>query len=113
MKAVVDVQAGICGFKTRIRADAADGQMVTFDVTTDCAKIEALSKALAAKEIDAYSEIGAGFDGVIHTAIRSSLQGCCSGCATAISFWKAMQVAAQLALPKDVSITMCVEKDES
>lgn len=106
MKAFVEVEAGICGFKTQITADAPDGQMVTFDITTDCKKIEALSKALMEKEIDAYSEIGAGFDGEVLTTVRSFLPGCCSGCATPVGIWKAMQVAAQLALPKDISITM-------
>ena len=45
-----------------------------------------------------------GGDGDIHQAVRSTLKGCCSGCAVPVGIFKAMQVAAGLALPAPLSI---------
>ncbi|MFN2352102.1 MAG: hypothetical protein ABR497_09170, partial [Kiritimatiellia bacterium] len=35
-----------------------------------------------------------------------NLKGCCAGCAVPVGVFKAMQVAAGLALPKDPTITL-------
>lgn len=80
MKCFVRVQAGVCGFTTNVTSDAPDDQMVTFGIETDCQKIAGLAEALRGKEIDAYDEIHAGFDGVVMTAVRAALSGCCAGC---------------------------------
>ena len=96
------VEAGICGFVTEIEASSADDQHVSFQVRTDCDKIKKLAEKLP--NVDAYHEIAAGFDGELYKSIRSELKGCCSGCAVPVALFKAMQVAAMLALPKDVAI---------
>ncbi len=54
--------------------------------------------------VDAYGEIGDGFKGVIHQKVRKSLRGCCSGCIVPSGIFKAMQVAAELALPAEAGI---------
>jgi hypothetical protein len=56
--------------------------------------------------IDAYQEISPNAEGVIMQAVRLLLKGCCSGCAVPIGFFKATQVAAGLALPRDVNIRL-------
>jgi hypothetical protein len=56
-----------------------------------------------------YAELGAGADGVVLTTARESLKGCCAACAVPVSAFKAMQVAAGVALAKDVTLTMTVE----
>jgi len=109
MKCIARVQAGVCGFATTITADSPDDQMVRFDIETDCQKIAGLAEALKGKEIDGYNEIGAGFDGVVMTAVRSSLSGCCAGCAVPVGIFKALQAAARVALPKDVGISLTAE----
>jgi hypothetical protein len=98
------VEAGICGFVTEIEANSADSQHVSFKVNTDCEKIENLSEKLTT--YDAYNEIKEGFDGELFKAIRSELKGCCSGCAVPVGLFKSMQVAAMVALPKNISITI-------
>jgi hypothetical protein len=40
------------------------------------------------------------------SAVRASLSGCCAGCAVPVGIFKAMQAAAGVALPRDVTITM-------
>ena len=98
------VEAGICGFVTEIEANSEDSQHVSFKVDTDCEKIKNLSEKLTS--YDAYNEIKEGFDGELFKAIRSELKGCCSGCAVPVGFFKSMQVAAMVALPKNISITI-------
>ena len=98
------VEAGICGFVTEIEASSEDSQHVSFKVDTDCEKIKNLSEKLTS--YDAYNEIKEGFDGELFKAIRSELKGCCSGCAVPVGLFKSMQVAAMVALPKNISITI-------
>ena len=105
MKAEVSVDAGICGFKTRIQADGDDEQNVTFRMASGCKNIQAFGEALAAKgPVDGYAEIGAGFDGVVLSTSRATLKGCCAGCVVPSAVFKAMQVAAGVALPKDIRL---------
>ena len=96
------VEAGICGFHTEIETNSDDEQNVSFKVKTDCEKIKKLSEKLS--KVDAYSEISTGFDGELYKVIRGELKGCCSGCAVPVGLFKSMQVAAGLALPKDIII---------
>ncbi len=107
MKACVEVDAGICGFKTTIRADGDEMANVTFQVESQCEKVRAFGKALGDKSpVDAYAEIGDGADGVVLTTSRAFLKGCCAGCVVHAATFKALQVAAGLALPKDISLTI-------
>ena len=108
MNAMVNIEAGICGFRTTGRVTSADDQQVGFDVETDCEKIATLGRALKDKgAIDAYEEIG-GRSVLLETA-RETLTGCCAGCAVPVGLFKAMQVAAGLALPKDIGIRLSKE----
>jgi hypothetical protein len=105
MKALVAVDGGICGFQTRIHADSEDSQNVTFKIVSGCDKARKFGEALTAKgPVDAYAELGAGAEGVVLTTARESLKGCCAACAVPVGAFKAMQVAAGVALPKDVRI---------
>ena len=105
MKACVEIEAGICGFRTQATASSDDSQYVGFSIQTDCDKISLLAKALADREpIDAYQEISPIGEGVFMATVRETLKGCCAGCAVPVGLFKAMQVAAGLALPKDIVI---------
>lgn len=110
MNVRVKVDGGICGFQTCIRAASADSQNVTFAIASGCEKVRHFGDALAARgPVDAYAELGAGSDGIVLTTARESLKGCCAACATPIAAFKAMQVAAGVALPKDVTLTIRAE----
>jgi hypothetical protein len=107
MKAMVNIDAGICGFVTTACVTSEDGQHVIFDVDSNCDKIAPLGQTLGKKgPIDAYQEISPGATSVIMTVIRETLTGCCAGCAVPVGLFKAMQVAAGLALPKDITIKL-------
>ena len=110
MKATVEIDAGICGLQTRAEATSEDSQHVMFDIETTCEKIALFGEA--AKEsgpIDAYQEISSFDQSVLLQAARKTLTGCCAGCVVPVGLFKAMQVAAGLALPKDISITLTKE----
>jgi hypothetical protein len=110
MKTMAVVDAGICGFQTRIYADSDDAQNVTFKIVSGCEKARGFGDALTAKgPVDGYAEIGAGADGIVLTTGRESLKGCCAACAVPVGAFKAMQVAAAVALPKDVTLKITTE----
>lgn len=107
MKTIVEIDAGVCGFKTLAKISSENGQHVVFEATGDCENIRRLAVALRDREpIDAYQEISPAAEGVLMQAVHSTLTGCCAGCAVPVGLFKAMQVAAGLALPKDINITL-------
>jgi hypothetical protein len=111
MKATVEIDAGICGFRTNARVASEDDKNVIFDIDTNCDKIARLAKAIGEKgNIDAYQEISPNGPAVIMTTVRETLTGCCAGCAVPVGLFKAMQVAAGLALPKDITIRVAKEE---
>ncbi len=96
------INAGICGFVTTVSADSEDMQNVTLRIESDCDNIKRIAKELS--QVDGYAEIGAGFDGVIQKVVRDNIKGCCAGCVVPCGIFKAMQVAAGLALPATCSV---------
>jgi hypothetical protein len=97
------IKAGVCGFRTTVIARSDDMQNVTLSIESDCEKIEGLAEGLSAP-IDAYQEIGAGFDGVVYKAVLAGLKGCCAGCVVPSGIFKSVQVAGGVALPAPVTI---------
>jgi hypothetical protein len=111
MNAKVRIDAGICGFTTRALATCEDGQHVTFHMTSDCEKVRAFAGALANHgPIDAFQEINPAAVGVVLSTAHAALKGCCAACAAPVGAFKALQVAAGLALPKDIQITLAKEE---
>ncbi|NLP10140.1 hypothetical protein GX408_07065 [bacterium] len=107
MIAKVEISAGICGFKTTARVESSDEQMVAFHIESDCEKINGLAvKLVDSGSLDAYEEISSQGDSRLLALAREQLSGCCAACAVPIGLFKAMQVAAGLALPKGVVIQL-------
>ncbi|MFA6290954.1 MAG: hypothetical protein WC637_04185 [Victivallales bacterium] len=107
MNVQISVNAGICGFITKAESKCEDGQFVEFAIDSPCEKIQALAKSLKeAGPIDAFQEISLAGESVILSKTREVLKGCCAGCVVPVALFKSMQVAAGLALPSDISISM-------
>ncbi|MBN2584496.1 MAG: hypothetical protein JXL80_15650 [Planctomycetes bacterium] len=107
MKATAEIEAGVCGFKTRVAALCDDDQYVTQAIETDCEKIGHVADALnAVQPLDAFQEINPAAESVLLGCVRQTLKGCCAGCAVPTGLFKAMQVAAGLALPADIAIRL-------
>ena len=105
MKAKVKLDAGVCGFHTKVDAISNDDQSVEFNMSSGCEKIQTFADSLkSAGAIDAYQEISPANESQILLIARNTLKGCCSGCAVPVGVFKAMQVACGLALPKDIEI---------
>ncbi len=84
---------------------------MTFKIVSGCEKARQFGETLMAKgPVDSYAELGSGADGTVLTTAREHLKGCCAACAVPVSAFKAMQVAAGVALPKDVRIE--IRQDE-
>ena len=106
------IGAGICGFTTSVTATAEQGRLVELLVDSDCETIVALAAAIHEHgAFDAYDEIDPRTDGALLPLVHEYLHGCCSGCACPVGMFKAMLVAAGLALPKDIVIEM--SKDDA
>jgi hypothetical protein len=105
MRSKVEIDAGVCGFHTTVEAGSDDNQHVEFNIISDCEKIRELAGELQQKgAIDSYNEINPAGKSLVMDIVRGQLKGCCSGCAVPVGIFKGMQVAACLALPKDISI---------
>ena len=110
MRSRVEIDAGVCGLKTAAGVSSEDDQNVVFDVHSDCEKIRRLGGALKTRgPFDAYQEISPNGESAVMCTVREVLKGCCAGCAAPAGLFKAMQVAAGLALPKDISIRLTKE----
>lgn len=102
MTAEVSIQAGICGFQTQVQSTSDDDQMVTLKIKSDCDKIRELAAAIELKNpLDGYQELMVSQILITATA---KLKGGCAGCVVPAGIFKAMQVAAGLALPKNIEI---------
>ena len=112
MKAKVSVDAGICGFKTVIKADSEDSMNVELKVVSSCDTIKELASRFKDKTpIDAYQELSPEKESIILEISRSVLikKGCCEACVVPAAVCKAIQVVAGLALPQDVTLKITKE----
>jgi hypothetical protein len=110
MRSKVEIEAGICGFRTVCSGTSDDEQHVTLEIVSDCEKVRAFALRLSEKgALDALQEINPKSGSILLSTARDVLKGCCGACAAPIGAFKAMQVAAGLALPKDVNIKISKE----
>ncbi len=105
MEAKVKVDAGICGFKTIIKATSEDNMTVDLKVVSPCEIIKDLaSQYEALTPINAYQELSPQEESGILKISRVVLvaNGACEACVVPAAVCKAIYIASGLALPKDV-----------
>jgi hypothetical protein len=101
------IHAGVCGFVTRVRAEGNDDYEVHFQIESDCEKVRAFAGELAGvNPVSALDEISQGHQGQVLTIAARHCRGCCAACVAPDGVFKAMQVAAGLALPADAQISL-------
>jgi Family of unknown function (DUF6951) len=109
MQGRVDIEAGICLHTTTAVAASEDMRMVTFSIETSCPNIERLAEGVARGQVfDAYHEIDTRVEGDIVAAGRTARA--CTDCVVPVSLIKALRIAADLAMVKDVSISLAQDK---
>jgi len=104
--ATVEIDAGVCGHTTTVTAIRGEGYSVRLEIKSDCPQVQALDTQIG--EVDALRQIGlrAGLPTVLETAYA----GCAhAACPVPSGLVKAVEVAAGLALPQDV--TMRISSD--
>ncbi len=101
------VHSGICGFVTTIHATSDDGQTVAITYETTCPHAVKAREELAS--VDAYAEL---FRKPHETAVYAALSKHLPHvtCPLYSGFLKAIEAAAGLALPKDVTMTFTKEQ---
>jgi hypothetical protein len=100
------IDGGICGFQTRVVADADDSFVVRIEVESDCPRVAAYTSEL--RELNALVELGLRHDATVLAAAREARHGACVGCVVAAGIYKTMQAAAGLALPAESRIDIGV-----
>jgi hypothetical protein len=95
------IDAGVCGFTTVIRASSEDQQTVTLSYETACPHAAKARAELVS--IDAYAELfKKPHDTAVYAALSRHLPHVT--CPLYSGFLKAIEAAAGLALPRDVSM---------
>ncbi len=98
--ATVFMNAGPCGFKIKVTATSDDGQHVDLRISSGCPEVQALAKELT--RVDAFGELRRFSDTEVGKACNKHIPH--AACPVAIGVLKAVEVAAGLALPADISI---------
>ena len=102
----VDIAPGICGFVTHIECTADDMFIAHLDIESQCAHIKQMAEML--KEVSAFDEIRKPITETATYQAAASAK-CHAACPVPCAVIKALEVAAGLALPKDVQISICKE----
>lgn len=99
----VTVDAGVCGMKTIIKAHSEDMQQVQLTIDSGCPDIQKAAEELKTVEgmQEAFGKVG---DTTVYQVLRQHCKH--AACPVPAGIVKAVEAAAGLALPKDVSITM-------
>jgi len=100
--AKAEIHAGICGFTTVVEA-TMDGKVCILEINSDCEAVRKLARNLS--QVEPFQEIS--FRGVMPRTIEMGIAHCAhAACPVPVGIIKAVEVAARLALPQDVSIRL-------
>jgi hypothetical protein len=98
----VTIEPGVCGFTTTVTATTEDGQHVRLGVESTCPNLAGLREETI--EVDAFREVtGKPHETQTYQLLAQRLPHC--SCPLYSGFFKAVEVAAGLALPRDVRMT--------
>lgn len=104
--AKAEIFAGVCGFSTQVSASLNEEGMVDLAIQSDCDAIRRLAEHLP--QVNPYKEISARR--AVPATLQAGLQYCThAACPVPSGIIKAVEVAADLALPADATIR--VSKD--
>jgi hypothetical protein len=101
--AKINVQPGICGLASDIEVTSDDGMSAAIKVQTECSHIRNMADEVPS--VDGYTECFAKYgDGAIALAAKAHCQH--GACPVPTGILKGVEVACNLALPKDVTISI-------
>ncbi len=96
------IEAGVCGLTTVVNVENKDGMNYTLKVDSQCGAYQDLDERLP--EVS----MMAGFDPIGSGAVYEACRAKCKhgACPVPMGIIKAVEVAADMALPKDVKVTL-------
>ncbi len=111
MKITTQIDPGVCNFDAVVTACTEDNQNVTFEFASQCETIKEFGKQINdISPVDAIAALGPEENPILSKArVLLQTKGCCEACIVPAATVKTMQIAAGLALPKDVSLTIIRE----
>lgn len=98
-----EINAGVCGFVTEVEAESEDLQTVTIRIKTQCPNLKPLEKE--PMEVDGFVEcFGKIGEGEIFGQCRKYCKH--AACPVPTGIIKAVEIACEIALPKNVEIKL-------
>ena len=107
-RASATIYGGICGFETRVSAEADDSFDVRFSIETSCPRVRSYTADLGT--VNVLAELALRHDATVLAAARDERHCACVGCVIAAGIYKTMQAAAGLALPADSRIEITTDE---
>ena len=102
------IDPGICGYSVVVTAATEDARHVDFTFETECELIAEFAKRISEiSPVDAIQSLSREDNPILaqgRDLLRSA--GCCEACVVPVGAVKAMYVITNLALPRDVSLTL-------
>jgi len=96
----LEVNAGICGFKTKVKAESNEKYRCTLQVESECSFVQKMAEKLS--EVNAMNELFKKGQSQILAATEGIIPHIT--CPVAGGILRAVEVCSGLALPKNVSI---------
>lgn len=103
----VEINAGICGFKTVVTVEDKDDYMAVFQLDSQCPNWKKVNNSLGGQEISVMGELFKGGDGKVHSKVIDTALATIPhvSCPVISGILKALEVGVGLALPKDADIS--------
>jgi hypothetical protein len=106
------IDPGICGYPVVVTASTEDARYVEFTFESQCDLVAEFARRVAAiSPVDAIQTLSREENPILALAselLRSA--GCCEACVVPVGTVKAMYVITDLALARDVSLTLTSEQ---
>ena len=105
------IDPGICGYPVVVTAGTEDARQVEFTLESECELLAEFARRIAEiSPVDAIQSLSREENPVLAQA-RELLKsaGCCEACVVPVGAVKAMYVITNLALPRDVTLTLTSE----
>lgn len=108
--ASVFVQAGVCGHKATVTAERVDGYNVWVQVESDCPHVQNIAPEPLQVDALGQMDLRTGLPSLLETAYSHCAH---AACAVPSALIKAVEVAAGLALPENVSMKISKNNSET
>jgi len=105
MRAEAKIDPGTCGLVATVIAEVEGARLASFTLVSECDHVRELAAGLAETgPFDVYEEMDPSKESQLRVTMREGLKGSYAWCPVPLGMMKAMQVAAGLGLPDEMSL---------